>query len=169
VSAGSRVVLVVCTANICRSAMGEAFLREHLAARGLGRVTVRSAGTHAQAGRPAMEEARAAVASIRGAADRHRSTPLDLVAAGEADLILCATREHREHILAWWPHVQPSRVRVFNEAIAVHAPVDVEDPSGWDADVFLLAARVIDRAMAAWADRLALEWAADGAAPRREP
>ncbi len=157
-SAGSRLVIVVCTANICRSPMGEAFLRAHLEAHGMLHVSVRSAGTHARAGRPAMPEARAAVASIRGRADDHVATQLDVVSAGEADLILCATREHRDHILAWWPQVEPARVRLFNEAIAGQAPVDVDDPFGWDADVFVLAARVIDRAMAGWAERLAREW-----------
>jgi len=169
VSADARLVLVVCTANICRSPMGAAFLREHLAAHGMRHVSVRSAGTHARAGQRAMTEAREAVASIRGRADEHVSTQLDVVAASEADLILCATREHRDHILAWWPQVEPARVRLFNEAIAAHAPVDVDDPYGWDAGVFGLAARVIDRAMAGWAERLAREWpAADapGGPPR---
>ncbi|HTE04866.1 MAG TPA: hypothetical protein VK824_01630 [Planctomycetota bacterium] len=164
-SAGERTVLVVCTANICRSPMGAAFLREHLRARCCPHVTVRSAGTHAQAGRAAMPESREAVRRIRGSAEGHVSTPLDLVAAGEADLILCAAREHREHILSWWPGVEPSRVRLFNEAIAAVAPVDVDDPYGWDADVFLLAARVIDRAMALWAERLARDWPPPGGPP----
>ena len=173
-SAASRLVLVVCTANICRSPMGAAFLRAHLQSRGLRHVTVRSAGTHAQTGRPAMPEARAAVRDIRGQADDHVAAQLDIVSAGEADLILCAAREHREHILAWWPKVDPARVRLFNEAIAGVAPVDVDDPYGWDADVFVLAARVIDRAMAGWAERLARDWpppgdAADGAPARRRP
>jgi hypothetical protein len=42
-------------------------------------------------------------------------------------------------------------VRLFNEPIAGDAPPDVDDPYGWDEGVFKLAARVIDRAMHAWA------------------
>lgn len=153
-SSGRRVLLV-CTANICRSAMGAAFLREHLARLACTEFEVSSAGTHAEAGRPALPEALRAAAAIRGDLAAHRSTPLDLVAAREAHLVLCATRGHREHILDRWPDVAPARVRLFNEPIAGMVPPDLDDPLGWDGELFLLAARVIDRAMEAWARELA--------------
>lgn len=153
-----RRVLVVCTGNICRSAMGGAFLREHLRQLGLSHVSVASAGTHAEVGRAALPEAVRAALAIRGDLSGHRSTQLDLVSAREADLVLCAATEHRQHILGWWPDVPPGRVHLFNEAIAGSAPVDVDDPYGWDDEVFLLAARVIDRAMGAWAARCAELW-----------
>ena len=156
----ARRVLLVCTGNICRSAMGAAFLREHLREAGAPHVAVVSAGTHAEAGRPALPEAVAAVAAIRGDLSAHRATPLDLIAAREADLVLCAAREHRVHILSWWPDVPADHVRLFNEPIAGDAPPDVDDPYGWDEVVFLLAARVIDRAMAAWAREVLARWPA---------
>jgi protein-tyrosine-phosphatase len=119
-------------------------------------VSVTSAGTHAQVGRSVLPAVLAACATIGdGAADRelvgHLARQIDIVMARESDLILCATAEHRQHLLAWWPELGEARVRLFNEAIAGQAPVDVDDPYGWDRDVFELAARVIDRAMAAWA------------------
>jgi len=157
---GSRRVLVVCTGNICRSPMGEVFLRQHLESRGASHVSVSSAGTHAQAGRAAMQAAVRAVASIRGDLTGHASRPLDIGLARDADLILCASREHREFIRSWWPEVPADKLRMFNEAIAGAAPVDVDDPYGWDDEVFLLAARVIDRAMAGWAEQLAARWPA---------
>ena len=80
--------------------------------------------------------------------------------ARAADLILCAADEHRRHVLAWWPELGTERVRLFNESIAGRAPMDVDDPYGWDAHVFMLAARVIDRAMDAWADEIARRWPA---------
>jgi low molecular weight protein-tyrosine phosphatase len=167
-SATRRRVLVICTGNICRSPMGEAFLRGHLAARGLGHVSVSSAGTHAQVGRSVLPAVLSACATIGdGAADRellgHLARQIDIVMARESDLILCATAEHRQHLLAWWPDLGEERVRLFNESISADAPVDVDDPYGWDRDVFELAARVIDRAMAAWAGRIARTWPADGA------
>lgn len=154
-----RRVLLVCTGNICRSAMAEAFLREHLRARGVAGLRVSSAGTHAQAGRPPLDEAVRATAEVRGDLSAHRATPLDLVSASGAFLVLCATADHRRHILDAWPQVEPARVRLFNEPLQGLAPLDVADPWGWDADVYRLAARVIDRAMEAWSQRLAGGWA----------
>lgn len=158
-----RHVLVVCTGNICRSPMGEAFLRAHLAERGVTHVDVSSAGTHAQVGQPAMREARRSIARVRGQADTHVATQIDLVRARTADLILCATAEHRRYILDRWPDVEPARVALFSEALQARRPRDVADPWGRDEDVYDQAAGVIDRAMAAWAERLARAWpAADG-------
>jgi protein-tyrosine phosphatase len=163
-------VLVICTGNICRSPMGEAFLRAHLAARGLQHVTVSSAGTHAQVGRgalPVVLEACAAIGDGSTPPDLlgHSARQVDIAMARGADLILCATSEHRMHLLAWWPELGDERVRLFNEAIVGQAPVDVDDPYGWDRDVFALAARVIDRAMQAWAERIALLWPDTAAGP----
>src|SRR5262249_44499121 len=146
--------------NICRSPMGEAFLRSHLQQRGAGHVTVLSAGTHAQLGRGAMEAARAAVAAMHGDLTGHMARQLDIGLARDADLILCAAAEHRAHILAWWPEVGEGKVHLFNESIAGAAPQDVDAPYGWDADVFLLAARVIARAMDTWSRRIAERWPA---------
>ncbi len=161
-----RLVTVVCTANICRSPMGQAFLREHLADLGATGIDVVSAGTHGSNGGPAMPEAVSAVESLGGSLAGHRSRRLDHELVGESDLLLCAASEHRFAILKWWPELDPAKVALFNEAIVDEADKDVEDPYGYDLAVFMLAARVIDRAMASWAKSLAKRWpetVADGA------
>jgi protein-tyrosine phosphatase len=156
-----RIVTVICSGNICRSPMAQALLKAHLAARGLDHIEVRSAGTHALEGHVALAEAAAAVAALGVDVSAHRGQQLDIGTARESDLILCATGEHREHVLAWWPELRETKVRLFNEPIAGDAPVDVEDPFGWDEEVFRLAARVIDQAMEAWADIFAEQWGAE--------
>lgn len=149
-----RVVTVICTGNICRSPMAKVLLEKHLAERGVVDVDVRSAGTHASTGQPAMRAAVAA-ASRRGAdCAEHRATFLDRAVVTEAHLLLCATQDHRDHVLLGWPEVEPRRVRLFNEALDVDDR-DVADPYGWDDGVYEVASKVIDAGMAAWAERLA--------------
>ncbi len=95
---GSRIynrridVLILCTANQCRSPMAEALLRQRLTEHGLS-VSVSSAGLY-PAGSPATAEA------IRAMADRgldiraHRSRQLDVGLLAGAELVIGMTREH---------------------------------------------------------------------------
>ena len=56
--------LVVCSGNICRSPMVEAYLRHRLARSGLSHVVVSSAGTLGIQGAPASPEAIVAMEEI---------------------------------------------------------------------------------------------------------
>ncbi len=88
-------VLLVCSANQCRSPMAAELLDRRLQALGVP-ATVRSAGTSAAAGLPALDEARAAV----GGLDGHRAVTLVAPLVEDADLVLGVTRHHvREAIL----------------------------------------------------------------------
>jgi protein-tyrosine phosphatase len=85
-------VLVVCTANICRSPMLAGFLTRDLAAVGLN-ATVSSAGIMSQ-GEPAAAEAGAVLARRGIDITDHRSRIIDRQMLIDADLVLGMTREH---------------------------------------------------------------------------
>jgi protein-tyrosine-phosphatase len=98
-------VLVLCTANICRSVMAEALLSAQLAARGAA-VAVSSAGILAE-GQPPPAEVLAVMAARGCDVTRHRSRvvgPADLAAA---DLVLGMAREHVRHAAVLLPEVWP--------------------------------------------------------------
>jgi len=95
-------ILVVCTANICRSPAGEAFLAKALKGRS---VEVRSAGTLAIDNHyvhPVIEEQMIE----RGfpQISQHRSTALMPSALANYDLILCMEQDH----LDWIKRTQPT-------------------------------------------------------------
>ncbi len=88
-------VLVVCTANICRSPYMELVLREQVG----DAVEVVGAGTHGFTQHP-MDEQMAAQARDRGLdPTEFRSRPLTRQLVDEADLVLTAESRHRSHIL----------------------------------------------------------------------
>lgn len=110
-------ILVVCTANICRSPTAAIALRRGLRAAGITEQTVQvsSAGVFAMAGRPQCEVAEARSRGALSAlpadpADAHASRPLVEEDLFEAGLILTADRGHRREVIARLPR---ARARVF--------------------------------------------------------
>jgi protein-tyrosine phosphatase len=90
-------ILVVCTANICRSPMGEALLARELAMVG-SPVQVLSAGLM-DWDRPVDPSAVRALEGFGISLVGRRSRPIALVDLAEVDLILTMTREHLRAIV----------------------------------------------------------------------
>jgi len=91
-------ILVVCTGNICRSPMAEGFLRSILEARGLGEISVSSAGVAGWEGSPATPEAVEAAAEWGSDISGHAGRRLDTAMLEEADLVLAMAMEHASSI-----------------------------------------------------------------------
>jgi len=101
---GSEVV-VVCTANICRSPMAQALLAGRLAAAGAA-VTVRSGGMLG-GGEPPGPEVAAAMAGYGLDVSSHRSRQLTAGDLEAADLILAMARENLRYAVVTAPAVWP--------------------------------------------------------------
>lgn len=97
-------ILVVCTANICRSPVAAALLGERLRP---DLATVGSAGTHALLDHPAAEETRAFVSRELGRDVMHRAAQLTNDRARTAHLVVTMTAEQR----AWVAREAPQVVR----------------------------------------------------------
>ena len=99
-------ILVVCTANSCRSPLAEHLLRAALADAGVPAeaAEVSSTGTHAYDGSE-MDDRAFDVLTRRGIADaaRFRSRALARGQVETADLILTAERAHRDAVVALVP------------------------------------------------------------------
>ena len=89
-------VLMVCTANHCRSPMGQQMLQHAAAARfGDGSWLVDSAGTNIPGPWPLHEHAATVLAGRLGEVAPHTSQPLSSAVIGASDLILTASRRQR--------------------------------------------------------------------------
>jgi protein-tyrosine phosphatase len=98
-------VLVVCTANVCRSPMAEALLGQRLARLGLD-ATVRSAGMLG-GGNPPHPEVVAVMAGYGLDVAAHRSRQVTAEDLERADLILAMARENLRHAAVTAPSAWP--------------------------------------------------------------
>ncbi len=101
---GPFVVLVVCTANHCRSPMAQQLLTHASAARfGIDGWWVDSAGTDIPGPWPLHRFAASVLAERLPEVADHHSIALDDAAIRRADLILTATRRHRSAVVSVLP------------------------------------------------------------------
>jgi protein-tyrosine phosphatase len=98
-------ILLLCTANVCRSAMAQAMLSARLAARGVA-VPVASAGLLG-GGRPPPPEVISVMAARGIDVTGHRSRVVTADDLAAADLILGLTREHVRHAAVLRPAAWP--------------------------------------------------------------
>lgn len=92
-------ILHVCTANRCRSAIAERLMRDALP----GEVPVTSAGTRARPGEPIWPSAAAELDRRHVSSFGFASHPLEVALLRGADLVLTATRAHRDEVVAVHP------------------------------------------------------------------
>lgn len=126
-----RRILIVCSANQCRSPMAEGLLRRRLTSAGIAeRVQVSSAGTWARAGVPATPTAVEVMAERGIDISAHRSQEVSAEILAEADLVLVMTRSHAESLIAEFPDAAP---RILSFAGLIGGSFDIADPVGLPA------------------------------------
>ncbi len=101
-------ILLLCTANICRSVMAQALLTRRIAAAGLD-MTVDSAGlaTVIDTGRPPPAEVIEALARYGLDASRHRSRRVGGQDLAGSDLVLTMTRDQLRAVVVADPAIWP--------------------------------------------------------------
>jgi protein-tyrosine phosphatase len=98
-------VLLLCTANQCRSVLAQALLTARLGVAAPA-VTVRSAGLLAS-GQPPPAEVIAILAELGCAVPGHRSRLVSASDLAQADLVLGMAREHVRHAVVLFPDAWP--------------------------------------------------------------
>jgi protein-tyrosine phosphatase len=120
-------ILVVCTANICRSPVAAELLRDRLKARGLADWTVASAGTWAMEARPASRFSVDVMRANGFDITAHRARMIDEALLTEADLVLCMETGHAEALRVEFPD-QADKIYMLTQMIGRN--FNVADPYG---------------------------------------
>jgi protein-tyrosine-phosphatase len=127
----SGTILVVCTANVCRSPMAEKLLQHALAAEAepLKSYRVVSAGIAAAAGMPATDLSVAALRKVGIDLTGHNSRLLTQALLDEARVVLCMTETHRAMIQLNFDRV-PQHIYLFRQFVGDGHDVEIPDPYG---------------------------------------
>ena len=130
-------IIVVCTANVCRSPMAAALLQHALAAEAgpLRNCRVVSAGVMARAGDAVTSHSVTALRKVGLDIAAHRSRPLTQAMMDGALAVLCMTESHRELIRLRAEPV-PRHLYLFREFIDAAAEREIGDPFGGPAALY---------------------------------
>jgi protein-tyrosine phosphatase len=125
------IIIVVCTANVCRSPMGEKLLQHALAAEPepLRSLKVVSAGIAASRGQPATENSVAALKKVGLDLSSHASQPLTQALLDKAVAVFCMTESHRAMIELNFDRV-PKHLYLFREFFGLDGDSEIPDPYG---------------------------------------
>jgi protein-tyrosine phosphatase len=137
-------ILMVCTANICRSPVAEALLRCQLVAGGLGDWQVSSAGTWAEQGRPASRYSTLLMAEHGQDLNQHRSRVVTGTLLDEVDLVLCMESGHAEALRAEFPHYA-QKIYLLSQMSGRN--YSISDPYGGSLDEYRQMVRDISAAL----------------------
>lgn len=126
-------IIVVCTANICRSPMAERLLAHGLAAEAspLNQLKVASAGISAYSGDPASLNSVKALKSVGLDLGNHKSQQISQELLDQAFAVFCMTQTHRALIEVHFQYV-PKHLYLFRELMPEGSSIEIPDPFGRD-------------------------------------
>lgn len=142
-------ILFICTANICRSPVAEAILKDRLNQRELTDWTVSSAGTWAQQKRPASANSVIVSKNFYGLdISDHLARIVELSHLANADLVLCMETGHAE-ALRFEFHEYADKVFLLSQMVG--PAFSIEDPYGGPLKAYESMAKeledIIDRGL----------------------
>ncbi|EPY5205824.1 protein tyrosine phosphatase [Klebsiella pneumoniae] len=138
-------ILVVCTGNICRSPIGERFLR-----RALPNKKIDSAGTGALVGYDADGSAIKIAAQNGLSLENHKGQQFTSSLARQYDLILVMEKSHIEQICRIAPEVR-GKTMLFGQWLGHR---DIPDPYRKSEEAFASVYQLIEQAGLLWVEKL---------------
>ena len=145
-------ILIVCSANICRSPMAEAILKRLVSKRpDATQWRIESAGTWALNGSPAAELSQYVMQSMGMDISSHQSQPVSLDLIQRFDLILTMESNHKEGLIAEFRY-DTNRIYMLSEMIGLRK--DIPDPIGGQMVDYEETAHLLERILTDGLERI---------------
>lgn len=144
-------ILLICTANICRSPVAAAILQDRLHKKGFYNWVVRSAGTWAEVKRGASRYSIRVMAEQGFDLNNHTSHMLEEKDLQEANLVLCMESGHVEALQVEFPTYTP---KVFLLSEMVGKRYNINDPYGQDLDTYRRMANEVSQIIDTGLDKI---------------
>ncbi|MBT7650666.1 MAG: low molecular weight protein arginine phosphatase [Opitutae bacterium] len=131
-----KLVVFVCTANVCRSPMAEKLFEQALAeSKSKNEVKVFSAGISAMDGDQASENSLQACEEVGLDLTDHRSAALTRATLENASAIFCMTESHRALLNMYFEVPESTSIFLMRE-FTEDGSKELPDPFGQDMDVY---------------------------------
>jgi len=145
-------ILIVCTANICRSPMAEAILKRLVSTRqDADQWHIESAGTWAMDGYPAAELSQYAMQLMGMDITSHKSQPIQLALIKRFDLILTMENNHKDGLKSeYWEY--SDHILMLSEMVGLM--MDVPDPIGRQQADYEETAHLLERLLSDGLERI---------------
>jgi protein-tyrosine phosphatase len=145
-------ILIVCTANICRSPMAEAMLKQLLAERpDADRWHIESAGTWATYGHPAAELSQQVMKEMGLDISNHQSKPVTEELLYRFDLILTMEENQKEALTIKFK-LYADRIFLISEMVGILQ--SIPDPIGGTLADYQDTARLIQKILVSGLDKI---------------
>lgn len=150
-------VLIVCSANMCRSPIAEVILRDLARRQGIADLHVRSAGTMGLRGAAPVENAIVACRERGLSLEAFRSSPLTREAILQANFILVMEQTHLQMVrdLSGVEDLPVFYIGEFHEQ--EDHPLEIPDPVGKDLQAFRACFELLEACLAGFLDHLNLQ------------
>lgn len=138
-------VLIVCTANICRSAIAEQIMRHYYP-----NLIIKSAGIQALLGKPIDKPLVDLATSYNINCKTHQATQINTQLTKEHKIILVMQQMHYHYVVSTYPQVFP-KVHYLSKWINNQ---DIDDPYKRTSLIYTEVFKHIMRACLAWGEKL---------------
>jgi protein-tyrosine phosphatase len=145
-------ILIICTANVCRSPMGEAILKQLLAERNMAEQWhVESAGTWAVDGRAPAFLSKYVMEQMGMDISNHQSKSITLRLLEKFDLFLTMEEQHKQWLAEQYREYS-DRTFMLSEMVGEYA--DIPDPINGELSDYVETAFLLKRLLSEGLDRI---------------